>query len=292
MTRCLTGLICCTALLLAGCVSTTPQSTLDDTASCSAMVLGGFRKVADERSERFNGKVGEPVARCRGGDKAAAFRPSPFVDWSNYWATGDAASLLPGTTGVGGHLGPNGRGVDGALLDLEYQRMELIKFNLFDNSGSFADYALGRDGVAGTALKTWPSMRLPAGSPFYAAVGGDGPQLCQGELIRWRQLNGICNDIRNPKMGSTGALFARNVQFEATYPTSATTRSPATATATASRCCSPTRSSSAANSSPAPRATRPGAAKARACQGRPRTPTATTRRHRSSTCWRHSGSSS
>ena len=61
-------------------------------------------------------------------------------------------------------------------------------------------------------------MRLPKDSPFYAAVGGDDPQLCQGELIRWRQLSGICNDIRNPRMGSAGALFARNVQFEATYP--------------------------------------------------------------------------
>ena len=216
MTRCWTWLLA--PLLLAGCISTTPQASLDDTRSCAAMVVGGFRKVADERSERFNGKVGEQVARCRGGDKAAAFRGTPFVDWSNYWATGDAASLLPGTSGVGSHLGANGRGVDGALLDLEYQRMELIKFNLFDNAGSFADYALGRDGVPGTALKTWPSMRLDAGSPFYAAVGGDGPQLCQGELIRWRQLDGICNDLRNPRMGSTGTLFARNVQFEATYP--------------------------------------------------------------------------
>lgn len=204
--------------LLAGCVSTTPQASLDDTKNCTAMVLGGFRKVADERGERFNGKVGEEVARCRGGEKAVALRWTPYVDWANYWATGDAGSLLTGTSGVGSHLGSNGRGVDGALLDLEYQRMELIKFNLFDNSGTFADYALGRDGVPGTAIKTWPSMRLPASSPFYAAVGGDGPQLCQGELIRWRQLTGICNDIRNPRMGSSGTLFARNVQFESTYP--------------------------------------------------------------------------
>ena len=27
----------------------------------------------------------------------------------------------------------NTRGIDGALMDLEYQRMELIKFNLFEN---------------------------------------------------------------------------------------------------------------------------------------------------------------
>jgi hypothetical protein len=29
--------------------------------------------------------------------------------------------------------GPQLRGIAGALTDLEYQRMELIKFNLFDN---------------------------------------------------------------------------------------------------------------------------------------------------------------
>jgi len=204
--------------LLAACVSTSPKASLEDTKDCTEMLLGGFRKVADKRDERFNGKVAEAVAGCRGGDKAQAFRRTPYVDWTNYWATGDASSLLPGTEAVGLHVSANGRGVDGALLDLEYQRMELIKFNLFDNSGSFADYALGRDGVAGAALKTWPSMRLPKDSPHYAAVGGDGPQLCQGELIRFRNLDGICNDLRNPKMGSSGALFARNAQFEATYP--------------------------------------------------------------------------
>ena len=195
MTRTLIGALLLLAAL-AGCVSTSPQASLDDTKNCAAMLAGGFRKVADERSDRFNGKVGEGVARCRGGERAAVWRGTPYVDWANYWATGDGSSLLPGTSGVGGHLGPNGRGVDGALLDLEYQRMELIKFNLFDNGGSFVDYVQGRNGVPGTALKTWPAMRLPADSPFYAAVGGDGEQLCQGELIRWRQVSGICNDIR------------------------------------------------------------------------------------------------
>ena len=70
----------------------------------------------------------------------------PWIDWQNYWATGDASSRSGSLTT---HLSPNGRGVDGALLDLEYQRMELIKFNLFDNSGTFEDYVQGRDGVGG-----------------------------------------------------------------------------------------------------------------------------------------------
>ena len=204
--------------LLNGCANVTPAASLADTKECTEMVAGGLRRLADDRVDRFNGKVGDAVARCRGGEKAAAFRTTPYVDWANYWAAGDGASLLPGTDGVGSHFSANGRGIDGALLDLEYQRMELIKFNLFDNNGTYADYTQGREGVQGPALKTWPQMRLPPGAPDYAAVGGDGPQLCQGQLIRWRNLDGSCNDIRNPLMGSTGTPFARNVQFEATYP--------------------------------------------------------------------------
>ena len=171
-----------------------------------------------ERTERFQGKVQEDTAKCRGGEKAVEFRSTPYVDWANYWATGDASSLYPGTSSIGGHLGPNGRGIDGALLDLEYQRMELIKFNLFDNSGTYREYAEGRGGVAGSALKVWDAMRLPKGNPNYEAMGGDGPQVCQGELIRARTLDGTCNDIKNPLMGSTGQPFARNVQFETTFP--------------------------------------------------------------------------
>ena len=214
------GGLCSAALaaLLSGCAAVSPGMALDDARNCTEMVLNGFRPLADERGERFNGKVSEDVARCRGSERAAQFRKTPYVDWSNYWATADGASLLPGTTGVGRHVSPNGRGIDGALLDLEYQRMELIKFNLFDNNGTYPDYTTGRDNVSGPALKTWPQMRLPQGAPAYAAVGGDGPQLCQGDLIRWRNPDGSCNDIRNPLMGSTGTPFARNVQFEATYP--------------------------------------------------------------------------
>jgi hypothetical protein len=37
-------------------------------------------------------------------------------------------------------------------------------------------------------------------------------------LIRFRTISGICNDITNPLMGSTGQPFARNVEFESTFP--------------------------------------------------------------------------
>lgn len=191
---------------------------LDD---CAAL-LAAPRKIASNRDDRFLGKVAETTARCRGGENAAALRPLPWIDWSNYWATGDSSTMASGVFSRVPHVGADGRGVDGALLDLEYQRIELIKFNLFDNAGTYQDFVSGRtiDGkvVAGPAIRQWTSMRLPTSDPNFAAVGGNSNQLCSGDLIRFRNLTGICNDLKNPAMGSTGMLFARNAQFESTFP--------------------------------------------------------------------------
>ncbi len=181
------------------------------------MAARGMRPVADQRTERFLGKVTESTARCRGGDRATMFAAEPWVDWQNYWAAGDVTSRAPASARSSGPLDPNTRGIDGALLDLEYQRVELIKFNLFDNSGTYAEYVRGRDGVPGPALKVWDAMRSRRRIRTMRR-GRDGTQLCTGELIRFRNLTGICNDIRNPLMGSTGQPFARNVQFESTFP--------------------------------------------------------------------------
>lgn len=188
--------------------------------ACADLIKGGPRKIADDRSERFMGKVQEHTARCRGGEKAVAARNTPWVDWSNYWATGNESSQKKGAeakTALGEHLKPNGRGVDGSLIDLEYQRMELIKFNLFDNY-TYESYVKGLGGDPGSTLKQWNEMRLQDNHPHYAQVGGDGVQQCDGELIRYRTLTGICNDVWNPKMGATGTLFSRNAKFEATFP--------------------------------------------------------------------------
>src|SRR5262245_40214803 len=201
-------------LFLGGCGSN-PQ----DLISCLRMSFAGLRPIAGERADRFLGKVHEATAQCRGGERAVAGRAFPWIDWASYWATGDASTRAANATFNVAHLSSNGRGIDGALLDLEYQRIELIKFNLFDNNGTYKDYVSGRSGVAGSALKTWPEMRLPKDHPQYAAVGGDAAQqLCQGELIRARTLTGICNDLKNPLMGSINTPFARNVQLEATFP--------------------------------------------------------------------------
>jgi len=62
-------------------------------------------------------------------------------------------------------------------------------------------------------------MRLPTSHPQYQQLTNDkGKQVCEGSLIRNRNLTGICNDIYNPAMGSTNQLFARNVRFESTFP--------------------------------------------------------------------------
>jgi len=191
-----------------------------ETLACIGAAKSGLLEIPDDRSQRFLGKVQENTARCRGGEKAVRYRFTPWVDWQNYYATGDAGSKKEGSeanTKIGEHILPDGRGIDGALLDLEYQRIELIKFNLFDQS-TFEAYITGREGRPGPTLKTWDEMRLPPSHGKYQDVGGDSRQLCRGELITHRTLTGICNDLVNPLMGSSGMPFARNAQFEATFP--------------------------------------------------------------------------
>ena len=54
--------------------------------SCVAYAFGSFREVAQNRSERFLGKVHEDTARCRGGEEAVKWRATPWFDWQRYWA--------------------------------------------------------------------------------------------------------------------------------------------------------------------------------------------------------------
>lgn len=198
--------------------NTQSQSLIE---ACISSAKSGILKVPDDRSFRFLGKVQQDTALCRGGERATQWRQTPWVDWPHYFATGDSSSLSTNEkkakTKIGEHLYPNGRGIDGALMDLEFQRIELIKFNLFDQS-TYVEYVTGRDGVDGRALKQWDAMRLPPEHTQYGAVGGDQKQLCEGELLSHRTQSGICNDAVNPLMGSTGMPFARNAQFEASFP--------------------------------------------------------------------------
>src|ERR1017187_7639924 len=161
-------------------------------AACAQAARKGFLKIAPARDQRFEGKVTEATALCRGGHQALLFRDTPWVDWSHYWGTGDMTSLPTGF--LSNNLAAQ-RGIAGALLDLEYQRIELIKFNLFDNSGTYQEYVQGRNGVGGPSLKTWDALRLSSDHPNFKDVGGDSKQACRGDLIRARTLTGICNDV-------------------------------------------------------------------------------------------------
>ena len=207
--------------VLGGCAGQSPFGTfVDSTKDCAEMLLqGDVQKVAKTREERFAGKVPDSTARCLGGKKAESLRAGPWQDWTNYWAAGDATSRAPARLLVNAKvIGLNAHGINGTLYELELQRIELIKFNLFDNNKTYEAYVTGRDGEAGPVLNTWPELRLPQSHPDFISVGGDQAQVCRGGLIRFRTLTGICNDIRNPLMGSTHQLFARNVDFDTTFP--------------------------------------------------------------------------
>ena len=205
-------------LIVAVLVSIYPEIRESRFGSCVAYALGGLRDVASERSQRFLGKVSEDTARCRGGEAAVAWRKTPWIDWPQYWSAGGEQSRFSGVVSGFDILSPNTRGINGALLDLEYQRMELIKFNLFDNHGTYEEYFRGLSSTSGRLANTWPQLRLPTEHALFAAAGGNGPQKCSGEMIRFRTLTGICNDILNPLMGSVDQPFARNVEFESTFP--------------------------------------------------------------------------
>ena len=203
------------ALALESC---TPEDANSPTAAgaCLAMFGQGIPRAAAERAERYLAKVPEAAALCRGGPQAVKGMNVPWLDWANYFGASDASR---GVAVDAPKFSPPSQGVQGALLDLELERVDLVKFNLFDNNGTYRNYILGRNGVAGPALKSWDSLRLPKEHPNYKDVGGDATQqVCTGELLRKRTVTGICNDQLNPLMGSSGQLFARNVEFETTFP--------------------------------------------------------------------------
>ena len=159
-----------TLMMFPGTGSAQTRSVLFD---CTRMDTGGLLPLATERDLRFQGKVSTSTADCRGGAAAVAGRATPWVDWENYWATGDATSKSSKLSANLALVGADQRGITGALLDLEYQRMELIRFNLFDNS-TFEEYLNGAvvngKTVDGSTLTTWKEMRLPATDPQFGKL--------------------------------------------------------------------------------------------------------------------------
>src|SRR5271157_546884 len=69
--------------------SDTPSPKKQEAAevkACAEMAFTGFRLIADMREQRFQGKVTELSALCRGGKNAVQFRRTPWIDFTNYWA--------------------------------------------------------------------------------------------------------------------------------------------------------------------------------------------------------------
>lgn len=145
----------------------------DSTKDCAEMLLQrDIQAVAKTREQRFLGKVSDTTARCLGGKHAESLREGPWLDWPNYWAAGDATSLASARLLAHAKvIGPNAHGINGALYELELQRVELLKFNLFDNNKTYEAYVTGRNGEAGSVLNTWPEMRLPQSHPDFQSVG-------------------------------------------------------------------------------------------------------------------------
>jgi hypothetical protein len=118
---------------LGACAGHSPLDIfVDSTKDCAEMLLQrDIQTVAKTREQRFLGKVPDTTARCLGGKHAEKLREGPWLDWPNYWAAGDATSLAPARLLANSKvIGPNAHGINGALYELELQRIELIKFNL------------------------------------------------------------------------------------------------------------------------------------------------------------------
>ena len=81
-----------TILLAVGCHKDRDRAIkaeLESLHNCAQMINSGIRPIAAKRDQRFQGKVETASAVCRGGDVAAQFRATPWVDWANYWGAGD-----------------------------------------------------------------------------------------------------------------------------------------------------------------------------------------------------------
>ena len=100
-----------------------PLMRQSEVGSCIAYALGGLREIPVKRTARFLGKVQEDAARCRGGSKAVTWRKTPWIDWQKYRMAGGEESRDSGLASWLGPLSPNQRGINGSLIDLEYQRL-------------------------------------------------------------------------------------------------------------------------------------------------------------------------
>ena len=197
------------------------KAEVESLRNCAQMIKSGIRPIATTRDQRFQGKVEDSTAACRGGDVASQFRAVPWVDWSNYWGAGDAKSKAPRVRQTGGPFGAHGarHRRRAARSRIPAHRADQVQ-SLRQQQAPISNMSPAATACGGPGAEDLGRDAAAAEHPNYRDVGGAGEQVCKGDLIRGRTLTGICNDMRNPLMGSTGTLFARNVEFETHLPRS------------------------------------------------------------------------
>jgi hypothetical protein len=84
-----------------------------------------------------------------------------------------------------------------ALLDINAQRKGLLMCNMFDTNGAY-------EGVHGEKA---------LGNNTFSAIGQVDNKCTTPDSIRFRTLDGSCNNPKHPLMGAAGTNFPRNVSF-------------------------------------------------------------------------------
>lgn len=218
------GLFSAAMLVSSGCKQRTYNS---ETSSQNG-------KVADVKplcEGRFQGKLPSWLMAKYGTDKEAALRASktPWADWANLKGVDgreipsammsslkdradDYDGLFAGVIRnvVGKMEQTSGKinsefGMLVGLLALEVQRADLLRCNMWDTNGTIDSHPLANSnnpkGIG--ADQRWASLQ-------------EQNINCEGNNLRFRTLDGTCNDPVNPLMGSKGQRFGRNVSFDAT----------------------------------------------------------------------------
>lgn len=135
--------------------------------------------------------------------REARHKSDPWVPWQWYQGARDDSGLSAG--GEPGRIA----GIGKALIDLDRERVELVKENLVDTNGAYGD--------KGTTKTIRNHKGKEATTKVWAAMQDGtscGERTMANPLYRVRSIDGRCNDFENPPMGAQGERFARNVSID------------------------------------------------------------------------------
>jgi len=185
--------------VLGGCAGQSPFGVFVGSTKelCGDASAGRYSKGGEDQRRTILREGADTTARCLGGKKAASLREGPWLDWPNYWAAGDATSRAPARLLANAKVvGPNAHGINGALYELELQRIELI--SSISSTTTRPTRPTSQAETARQAGAPIPGLKCdyPRAIPTSHLSGGNQAQVCRGALIRFRTLDGLCNDIR------------------------------------------------------------------------------------------------